>query len=315
MIERPRRVLTCLWAAVCVVMLPVPATAQTDDVVADHVVEEEPGEEIVAVEPVTPVLPEEGGPPRRAYQLYWELDLPILGAGGALAAARLFRSGDGAAHASCLTYTDDNGNLARRSSCDPSGVNAFDRWVAGRYDTHWATASDIGLAALAVAPPLVLSIDEGPVPAINDVVVVYESALWALAFSGVGTLGGGRARPYVYGTEAPEHVRTSGNGALSFISSHTSVAFALATSTFWTVERRRGGDAVTWSVFGVGLAGASLVGVSRVLAGAHFPTDVIAGAVVGMSTGTILPMLHDAPVAVTASASPGQAEAQVTGTF
>lgn len=295
---------------------PVPSEMTPEELVADEVVAENGDEAIVEVSRTTPVVPEEEGePPKRAYQLYWELDLPILGAGAALAAARLFRTGEGAPHASCLTQIDDNGHLVRRTSCDPDEINAFDRLVAGRYDRSWAMVSDIGALSLAIAPPVLLSLHDGLKVGLNDTVVIYESALWAVAFSGIATLGGGRARPFVYGDEAPEDVRTSGNGSLSFVSSHTSVAFALATSTFWTVERRHGGDALTWTVFGLGMSTASLVGVSRVLAGSHFPTDVIAGAVVGMSVGTIVPMLHGTPVRVAASAGPERAEANVSYVF
>lgn len=45
-------------------------------------------------------------------------------------------------------------------------------------------------------------------------------------------------------------------------------------------------------VLGAGLAGASLVGVARVGAGAHFPTDVAIGAGVGVGAGIALPALH-----------------------
>jgi membrane-associated phospholipid phosphatase len=44
---------------------------------------------------------------------------------------------------------------------------------------------------------------------------------------------------------------------------------------------------------------ASLVGIGRVLAGAHFPTDVAAGAAVGIGIGTLIPYLHDSPLTVT----------------
>ena len=295
---------------------PIPSDLSPDDLVADEVVEENGDEVVVEVNRTTPVIPEDPHtPPQRAYQLYWELDLPILGAGAALAAARLFRTGEGAPHASCLNEVDSNGDITRRTSCDPSDINAFDRIVAGRYDRSWSAVSDYALLGLAIAPPVFLTASSGLRVALNDLVVIYESALWAVAFSGLATLGGGRARPYVYGDEAPESTRTSGNASLSFVSSHTSTAFALATSTFWTVERRHGGSELTWVVFATGLSAASLVGVSRVLAGSHFPTDVIAGAVVGMSTGTILPMLHGSPVRVSASAGPESAQASLSYRF
>jgi membrane-associated phospholipid phosphatase len=37
------------------------------------------------------------------------------------------------------------------------------------------------------------------------------------------------------------------------------------------------------------------VGATRILAGEHFPTDVVAGAAVGAAIGLIVPALHAAP--------------------
>jgi membrane-associated phospholipid phosphatase len=119
-----------------------------------------------------------------------------------------------------------------------------------------------------------------------------------MAISGLATLSASRARPFVYGTKAPEDVRTSPNGALSFVSGHTTMAFALSTSTFWTIYRRHGAGAYAWSTLAIGTALASSVAVGRVLAGKHFPTDVLTGAAVGASVGTLIPALHDAPVLV-----------------
>jgi membrane-associated phospholipid phosphatase len=151
---------------------------------------------------------------------------------------------------------------------------------------------------------------------VNDLVVIYESALVAQALSGLATLSAGRARPFVYGTRAPEEVRTSPNGALSFVSGHTTLAFALSTSTFWTIQRRHGNSsAYTW----VSLAGlttvAAFVGVGRVAAGKHFPSDVVTGAAVGASVGTLVPFMHDTPVAVIPRADKDSASLQLVGSF
>ena len=43
---------------------------------------------------------------------------------------------------------------------------------------------------------------------------------------------------------------------------------------------------------------ASFVATARVLAGMHFATDVIGGAVVGASLGVLVPALHASPVSV-----------------
>jgi undecaprenyl-diphosphatase len=61
----------------------------------------------------------------------------------------------------------------------------------------------------------------------------------------------------------------------SFPSDHATAAFAIAFGILF-VARRTGWLFLAWAV---------LIGLSRVLAGMHYPTDVIAGAVVGLGSG------------------------------
>ena len=63
----------------------------------------------------------------------------------------------------------------------------------------------------------------------------------------------------------------------SFPSDHATAAFAIAFGILF-VARRTGWLFLAWAV---------LIGVSRVLAGMHYPTDVIAGAVVGLGSGLL----------------------------
>ena len=83
-----------------------------------------------------------------------------------------------------------------------------------------------------------------------------------------------RARPY----EAHPHgivPLLSPSADPSFPSDHATAAFAIAFGIFF-VHRRAG-----W----VFLAMASLIAASRVLTGMHYPSDVIAGAVIGYGCG------------------------------
>jgi membrane-associated phospholipid phosphatase len=45
-------------------------------------------------------------------------------------------------------------------------------------------------------------------------------------------------------------------------------------------------------VYGAVIAGGGTTGLLRVLAGKHFPTDVIVGAVAGSAVGLTVPFLH-----------------------
>jgi membrane-associated phospholipid phosphatase len=72
----------------------------------------------------------------------------------------------------------------------------------------------------------------------------------------------------------------------SFPSDHATAAFAIAFGILF-IARRTGWLFLAW---------AALIGISRVLAGMHYPTDVLAGAVVGLGAGYVtariaMPML------------------------
>lgn len=231
---------------------------------------------------LTPIIPSPKDPLKPAFQLYSELDLPVLGVGIVLLGSRFVRR----APAYCAPL------------CDPDELNALDHLVAGRWDPGWAAASDIGLFALGAGTVLFLAFDEGPLPALNDLVVIAQSALIATTLPSLATFPIGRPRPYLYGTKAPLEQRQSGDASLSFISSHTSTSFAFATSAYMALRRLHPKTSWPWTALGVGLTGASFVAVSRVFAGSHFPTDVITGAITGASVGVLIPSLHGSPVRV-----------------
>lgn len=72
-----------------------------------------------------------------------------------------------------------------------------------------------------------------------------------------------------------------GQEPTSFPSGHATGAFAVATIFAWEFREKRW---VGWAAYGT----ASLVAVSRVGLGRHFPSDVLAGAVLGRSVGRMV---------------------------
>lgn len=82
-----------------------------------------------------------------------------------------------------------------------------------------------------------------------------------------------RPRPFV--DYVVHQLIAKSSGDLSFPSGHTSLAFALATFVF-LLNRRAG---VLLAVCAV------LVGLGRIAVGVHYPSDVLAGAVIGVSGG------------------------------
>lgn len=83
----------------------------------------------------------------------------------------------------------------------------------------------------------------------------------------------GRARPPLLSVDGAFHFQgfVTQNALASFPSGHTTSAFAAAIALGYMRQDWRRGL----------LAGAVLIGLSRILVGAHFPSDVVAGAALG----------------------------------
>lgn len=75
----------------------------------------------------------------------------------------------------------------------------------------------------------------------------------------------------------------------SFPSEHTTLAFLLAT-LFWCIVKRRGYSKKLGIAY---LALAAIIAVSRIVAGVHWPIDVLAGIIVGITIGYLSNLLLD----------------------
>ncbi len=249
---------------------------------------------------LTPIVVSPDHASKTAFQLYVEIDIPVLATSAVFASARLLRNEP----PTCRKLGDH---------CDPAELNSFDRHFAGTWRPGWGTYSDVGLYGLMLGAASFLLIDEGALSGLNDMVVVAESALVATALPSMTTLATSRPRPYTYGTRAPLSERSGGAAALSFISSHTSISFAIATAMFFAAKRLHPESTLPWVVLGIGLVVASSVATARVLSGQHFPTDALSGAVVGASVGVVVSAVHRSPVEVTPTA--GGAQVSFTRSF
>lgn len=198
--------------------------------------------------------------------------------------------------------------------CSASDVPPFDR-VALHWNSQAADVISTVTEVLALLAPLGVDlIDVGFGRALFEDMVVYAEVL---SISGTATEAAKfavqRPRPYVYGTTSTA-VLTSSASYTSFFSGHATATFGALTTLAMTESLRHGPTVWPWLV--VGLVGTS-VAVERVLAGQHFPTDVIVGAAVGMGTGVLVPWLHRrvGPVAthVGLVVRPGGGELQFSG--
>jgi membrane-associated phospholipid phosphatase len=181
------------------------------------------------------------------------------------------------------------------ASRDPSGRPAFDRLATTRWSPAAAAVSDGLVAGLLAAPLLLAATDPGADEA-GTLLTMYGETL-LLEAGVVACLKGlvNRPRPFVDNADpaVPAARRRSAYAMRSFPSGHAANAFAAAVFA-GTVHARfhpdDRGRAWVWAG-GLGLAGT--VSYLRVRSGHHFPTDVLAGALIGAAAGYLVPRLHE----------------------
>lgn len=196
---------------------------------------------------------------------------------------------------------DHNLSLQAIQALKSSAVPAWDRVAIHNHNRSADKLSDVlqlgmPMAATMVAAPLAL---RGEWKNTITLGVMYAE-VWMLTkgITDMTKAWVGRIRPYLYNTDlsAEQRFAMQGHdaplGSTSFFSGHTSTVFAfavLASRTFQDLYGKGTWSTVVWSG---SLSLATLTAWGRVAAGEHFPTDVIAGAVVGSAIGYFIPVLH-----------------------
>src|SRR5204863_9685827 len=123
-----------------------------------------------------------------AYQLYWEVDAPLLAIAAVLGVGRSIRGGLAPAYCAPMKGSP----MEQSTFCDPSTLNWLDRHVAGRYHPGWGVWSNVGLYSIEALAAGGILLDEGLRAGLNDVVVVAEATLLSSAASGMTTAFTGR---------------------------------------------------------------------------------------------------------------------------
>ncbi len=160
--------------------------------------------------------------------------------------------------------------------CDPSTVPAFDRWAIAEPRKAAARLSDAMLIGLGVGTLLDLAQRQPK---------TVESAAVAGGLTTLLKAVIGRPRPILY-TEAALSLEDPAAARVSMPSGHTSTAVALATSYVLAGSRTGRGSPGVLQI-GV-LAAAAIVGGLRVASASHFPSDVVAGAAVGVGSAFLV---------------------------
>jgi undecaprenyl-diphosphatase len=165
--------------------------------------------------------------------------------------------------------------------CDQSTLPGVDRWALRPYNQRWDDISTVLVAAVAVGT---WSEEwQGGALGRDRIVASIEAASWAMAGTELLKVAVARKRPALY--EGAGFIAANDmDNQRSFPSGHVAAAFALATS--YALDRGALGQPKSKAV--ALLVVATGVGVLRVVAGKHFPTDVAAGAAMGVTSAFVV---------------------------
>jgi membrane-associated phospholipid phosphatase len=187
----------------------------------------------------------------------------------------------------------------------PDSINALDAIALNRWEPGIGRASDVMLYTVGAAGLATTTVigrhGHGGLAA---PIILIEG--WGVTGVTVEILkqATGRTRPFVsYDTPTADILKAQAehDAAMSFPSGHTaSVGLVSFTTARMLADARIVPPVAAY-------AGATILtatmGTMRVLAGMHYPTDVIVGGTIGACYGVMLPALHHGPVQVVAGPS------------
>lgn len=168
----------------------------------------------------------------------------------------------------------------------------FDRSTVGNWSPTSASVSDYMLYASAAMPLLMLANRRARQDWLGLGLMYIEVAGLTVGLTELSKGIVRRTRPYAYDPEVEMELRTSRDARMSFFSGHTSLATSmcfLTAKVFSDYSDNRTAKSLVWTA---AIIAPAVVGYLRVDSGKHFPSDVIAGYLVGGTIGYLVPELH-----------------------
>lgn len=172
---------------------------------------------------------------------------------------------------------------------------AADEAVRDNFSRRASHVSDALLVASLAAPAIYLTgrtIDDAD----GDRLILYGQTV---AINGLLAQAGKhlvqRPRPYMYGKSSAARAyaaEAGADGRKSFYSGHAAMSFGAAVTGAYFLGASDAPGVARGFAWGAGLAVAATTATLRVRAGKHYYSDVVIGAVVGMTVGYLVPALH-----------------------
>lgn len=213
----------------------------------------------------------------QTYKLDLQVDIPLIALGAAVSFAGLLKRSELPACA---------------PNCDTSSLNALDRTAVHYASAGGATLGDIMLPVLLVAPLVLTAIDTHFEGIFAEVVVLAEAVLLTQMMTQLTKFAVQRNSPPLYSGDDNHPLLRDFDATRSFFSAHTATTCSAAAMFTVGYFLRHPNDPMRFVVLAASAALALGTGVAMVLSGAHFWTDVMAGAVAGSAIGALVPIMH-----------------------
>lgn len=223
------------------------------------------------------------------YKLSLQTDIPLLAAGTCLESISLYH----------LKYLHNEPDESEIRSLDRKEVNSIERRFTKNYSKKADRASDITRdislfsAGLTVVKP---AINREWCNIFTLGIMYLEVFTIQQGSTGIVKSSANRMRPFMYNDEVSYEIKKNAakdeDANRSFYSGHSSTAFSSVVFCAKVFDDMHPGSVYTPYIWGCGLALASATAYLRVEAGMHYPSDVLAGAIVGSIIGYVVPWLH-----------------------
>jgi len=177
---------------------------------------------------------------------------------------------------------------------DPANVNSFDRGAIGPFtEDH---TGDVLLYTAYLLPISFLAYGETKNDFLDLALIYGEVLLIQTSITGIvkGTVE--RTRPFVYDIDTPISEKTSIDARISFFSGHTSMTAAVSFFTAKIFTEYIDDNSAKILIWSGAILLPAVTAILRVNTHWHFPTDVMAGYVVGALVGYFIPELHKTKV-------------------
>ncbi len=206
--------------------------------------------------------------------------------------ADIVLTGAGAGFSTLLSAILSTGEILPTKPGDAQNLLGIDRIaVTQTIDPNASTYSNITLwsvVAFAAIDPILSGFRDGRDAALVDAIMYAETISITESLTNLTKIAVRRPRPLDYANPS----LTVTDNELSFFSGHAATVGAISATATYLAFVRAPDSPRPWITLGAGAALTAFVSYERVRSGAHFPTDVIAGAMAGISVGVLVPHLH-----------------------